>query len=101
MPKPFYTTDDKKTVALSQIICQSLWNHVSRLTNHICCLLTRTNCHSKYVQHEDINGRLSLALGRSVLGETIAGVVVGRAIGVAVVVRAVAVCLALARNQKF
>ena len=74
-------------------------DHVSRLTNHVYCLLTAINCHSKYVQHEDTNGPLSLALRGRVLGEAIAGVVVGRAIGVAVVVRAVAACLALACFQ--
>ena len=46
---------------------------------------------------DNIKGRLSLALRRSVVGVASTRIVVGRAIRVAVVVRAIAVILALAR----
>ena len=96
MSKSFTRPDDREAVAFSQIICRSPLEHVSRLTNHILCLLIMTNYRSNHSNDDDIAGRLSLALGSSVLGEAITRAAVGRAIGVAVVVRAVAVSLELA-----
>lgn len=47
MSKSFTRPDDREAVAFSQIICRSLLDHVSRLINHICCLLTIINRHRK------------------------------------------------------